>query len=589
MIRALFGSPQPMRFRCYEVDHDTDMVLTCDSHSLKVRIHAADEFLREALSSKCGRYFAYDGGRYQVQSILLNALDSGLYVEGSFWGGIASRVYVYGNDRVVQFLDSSSLLRDPLEEACEWADIQIKDSPASRVLSLTRLLVIAQRFLASIGSSFRPTLAGAAFEIFRRLFLKEDFETDSNLNKRTRKALYGGRVEPFRSHFRSNVRTKFKLDMCSSYGAAMVRGPIPGHIDKVSTERARNSISHVRVKVPPCYFPPLPHRLGENGAVYYPTGIFEGWYHESAIKWAEEHGAEVEEVFHSIHFKDWHAPGAFAAALYEKREASKNRLERKLLKGLIQSVAGRLGMRTGFERLVCNPKEKKCPHDGEHDTKFGPACFRPIRAGVYIVKDPEIPAASSHVPAAAAINAIALCALNDGCQNVLSRGEQIGYVDTDRVDATTREGFSIGTGLGQWRVDKEFQEAEYLSGKWLRTDDEVTAAGIPNATIDDWQALLRGAESERWDRSTIKETLTAGHVYEAFRSWHLRRMCAQCHQEIAGEQCRNHPWAAMSLADARPRRIVKPDGNTEPWDVEALKAPWRKIGSDTLTVQYRKA
>lgn len=580
MIRLLLGESARIRFRTYDID-EHGAIVTCDGDTLRTRVYAdAEEFLFSALRGRPPPYFCLGGGRDQIQPILHVALNYELDSVASFYGATATRVTITAKDgkHRARFVDAEGLLPETLETLCDWCEIKLRDTAAGRAAATAALMNRMQDLVMSLGGAMHGTLPSCAYDIFRRVYLRDSFKTDSNLNKRAKRALYPGRTEVHLTKLLARASNS-KLwpgvvDMNGAYGGAMVRGPIPGPLVRVDRKRAPCSISLVDVEIPEGAFPSLPYRTGAG--IFYPIGRWRDWYHESVLSWAEQNGARVHEVKESLHFQPWKEPGEFARRLYERRALTNDPFERKVLKSLIQSLAGRLAMRTGYERLLCFPKERKCPHDGEHDTEHGPTCFRPLRAGVYIVTDPDRAAATAHVAATAGINAIALAMLNEGVRLATSKESKVAYLGTDALHLDRPWVIPTGRGLGDFRLVRRFAEGEYISALWYRTDEDVTAAGLPGATVADWRALMAGIDVAQPIRFSVKESIARGGIGDAWRSWHARRLCSTCYRELLGETCILHPWSAALPADTRPRRVVLPDGTTRPWHVEQLRDPWHE-------------
>lgn len=591
MIRALLGDATRPRFRTYDIDEETGAILTCDSESLRVRVFGdARELIESALRGRAPVFYCYGGGRFQVQPVLLEAINMGLRGSGSFYGSSATRIAIRSRDggKVARFVDAEGILRgDTLGELADMRGIRLNvASASSRAIVTARLLNAVGEIVGELGGSMRGSLASCAFDIFRRVYLPHNFATDSNLNKRAKRALYPGRTEVHRSRLvadgEDETRWNGVVDLNSAYGAAMVRGPIPGQIARVSRRRAPCSISRVTVEVPEGVFPSIPYR-SEGGSVYYPVGIWEGWYHEATLTWAEANGAIVREVHESLHFTPWDAPGRYALALYEKRESTTDPLKRRVIKALIQSLAGRLAMRTGYERLVLYPSKKECPHDGEHDSSHGPLCWRALRAGVYLVTDPDRAAGTSHVPATVGVNAVALTMINEGYRRAKERGGEIAYIGTDALHLSNPSDLvDRGLSLGSFRLERRFKEGEYVSPLWYRTDAEVTAAGIQGPTLEDWRALMAGIDVAVPYVTGAKQSVPKGALSQSWQSWNIRRVCSVCYNRVMAEVCHLHPWAHPISADSRPRRMMLPDGTSKPWLVDSLRSAWLGGRGDRL-------
>lgn len=573
MIRPLVGVPSRRIVAAYGIDTASGAVLAMwEGQSLRMWPTVL-EFLEQVSRGGPTLFVAYGGGRFQVQPVMLCALDLGVTVlraSGVMMGSIASRITLnFNNGRAVQFGDlAMALPRGSFEEACEWSDVTLHDTPAGHVRATFQVLHRLQAILLSLGSTWRGSVASAGYDIFRRTALHNTFATDLALNKRVRPAYYTGRTEVHRTTFHHEMfagQVGNAWDMNSAYGWAMSRGPIPGYQKKISRTRVLNSISKVRVRVSGDY-PALPYRT-KSKALYFPTGEWDGWFHESELIEAESHGVEVLRVYQSIHFSDWNSPATFACAMFDKREKSKDKLERKVIKAVISQLAGKLGQQQGYERLLCYPKEKRCPHNGNHDTEHGPSCYRALRAGVYVVTDPERPHKGAHVPAACAINAIARVRLNEGARYAIANGG-LWYLGTDAV--YTLAMFEEGSGLGDWRLTRTFDDAHFLSSQWYRLENDITASGMPHVSREDWDDLVKGIPVGQHVVTTLLESIKQGGLSERWASWHMRRLCSECYRDVMGEQCPLHPEATIRQTSSKPKRKIHPDGTTTPWDVDDL-------------------
>jgi hypothetical protein len=165
-----------------------------------------------------------------------------------------------------------------------------------------------------------------------------------------RQGYYGGRVELFSNGGKGNL---YYVDVNSLYPWTMML-PFPDEVEPVLTLDGWG-MARVKIEIPKCVIAPLPVRR-EDGSIYYPYGVIDGGYRESAdylngvwtfheIHNAIAHGAKVLKIYEAYGTKTAYACyRAFVTRMYNLRKDETDEGKRTFLKLLMNNLYGQLVM-----------------------------------------------------------------------------------------------------------------------------------------------------------------------------------------------------------------------------------------------------
>jgi len=507
------------------------------------------------------------------------------------------------------FCDSYWTLRAPLAEigkslgmpkgSCEFdapiAELTTYNEQDCRILfaALKRL----EDELWELGGELKITLASSAMTLFRRAYLEDELVVPRQVNERIREGYKGGRVEVYQRHV---AKPGFYYDMNSCYPHAMTYD-LPGNYLGYGTKITKFSWVDATVNTTG-YCPALPY---QSDALYFPTGKFRGTFYAGEL---DQRGVDILEVHRVYKFDGQSYMAPFVDDLYSRRKATKDEFKRLVYKLLMNSLYGKLGERRDKEKLVINPSEEWLRNGRilwREAKKLGlPSPVQMLIPHVFIESvDADI--GHEHVPLCAAVTATA----RKNLRGHMLGTETLYYCDTDGFGTTTPD-LPVSPELGDLKLEKTFDSAEFVAPKIYRLDNMVAAKGFPRKAIAEkiiYQNLIdlsedrppsvdssllatimgevEGSDKHPFDASaTLRRDYFAriakGETLE-YRS--MDRAASQLSNPTGPEvmmangdvqrlpEAREARRTKQFRNIARAKRYETPDGNTRAWDILELE------------------
>lgn len=312
-------------------------------------------------------------------------------------------------------------------------------------------------------SGLADTIPSTIFQDFQTYTTQQNIakhivRLPDEIHKQSRLAYYGGRTEVFQNYCGIGAG----YDINSSYNSAMTKKLPIGKWKLIqgpfSTDSIKNGVYLCRVSVSDEKFiAPLPYRVTINelmpDKLYYPVGKWLAWYTAPEIRHALRHNAQIE-IVQGIQWEttdNWLAP--WAQILYRQKTQA-NPVLSKIVKLAINSLVGKFGQSYLVQGLYYGN-----PRRGARVRETG------IK-GLYQTYYRQIPECANY-PVASYITSYGRIALLNG----LNAADYPVYCDTDSVYCQRFPDEKKGTGLGEWKVEKEFQAMEILSGKLYSWQD----------------------------------------------------------------------------------------------------------------------
>lgn len=506
--------------------------------------HEKEEAFVDALLSRKRTLWAHNGGRFDTLWLLGHIVKRKLKAKISLAGSGISGLEVDG----ACFRDSYMLMpmslakaaligdvpKSATELACEcgkacggYCSIR-RDMPTNQRKRLREYLVNDCRALysaldslctlaASWDLDLRPTIGASAWRTVARSGVAPArwgqgmHVTRPYLN--TRAAYFGGRTQVLRP--RSSAG--YHHDMNSAYPAALSKLHLPvGEWRELDAQPASQAFSDGKlgsfradVRVPECFFPPLPVRTRTRTA--YPTGKIGGWWTSLELQNAQRVGVTIDRVHRGVVFPTGEMVLApFCERVWALRDERGPKTSLGVwLKLYANSLTGKLATKPEVERVSIDParpvvcpggdscggKRAFCGVFGCCDHSCVGRCGKatPIAFGLpfFSVTYPRL-SECSHVEWAAYLTAhcrTELHAFADGAEDGV-------YLDTDSLFSERTRSRNIGSGLGQWKLEDEYKDMHVLAPKTYSYVDEhgkqhAAAKGIPNA-VDNFLALSQG-------------------------------------------------------------------------------------------------
>ena len=376
-----------------------------------------------------------------------------------------------------------------------------------------------------------------------------------------REGYFGGRVQVFRPRAAHGRR----YDINSAYPASLINTSLPtGDREWLESCDARDAywsgregILNATVEVPESFVPPLPVRADDRTA--YPFGRFNGTWTALELRYAEEHGAQIEEIFDGVFWSD-SAPllRRFCEWGWDLRasEGPKSGMG-QWLKLLLNSLTGKFAQRPQVETVLINPSEiKDCPGEGSCRDECDGMCGAMYPIGdsdrIYTKKHYRF-APSGHIHFSAYLTADTRTRQLHSQWISTGDGSDLVYGDTDSCFTTTERG-GVGKDIGEWDDEGSFFDFHALAPKTYHYFDEdgvihAASKGIPDP-------------SRNWDRIVDGESIEVTRGVLGFKSAARKGSLFQ----------RKHESRAVR-ADGRQfgDRILRSDGLTYPQDVRFFR------------------
>jgi len=231
-------------------------------------------------------------------------------------------------------------------QVAELVDYNVRDAEISK-----KIIDFLYKTFHNLGATPKLTIASTAMSLYKNRFIKDSvyYTNREECLLEQFKAYYGGRCEAFT---RGRIENFNYYDINSLYPSVMVNCfPDPNSV------RVRRSasleyiyeyegISNIDIYCPEMEYPLLPYR-NEN-KVYFPTGIFSGWYTHIELRKALELGYKVLKIRRTYWYKKSCSPFKdYVESLYELRNKfkSENNKMELVVKLLLNSLYGKFGQK----------------------------------------------------------------------------------------------------------------------------------------------------------------------------------------------------------------------------------------------------
>lgn len=554
------------------------------------------EFTRE---SRHKWFFAHSGGRADLIFLLEQiSKDSRWSVEASMSGSsaIIATIRRHGNSYLCQqddhsgcptwtFVDSFWLFRTSLKKIGEKLgiekggpdmdeeddDAKIKEWYATVPFSelrdynevdcriLWHGINQFQDLLWSMGSQLKKTIASCAMELFRRKYLKSEIRIVDNINQYAQDSYAASRVEVYQKQ----AHDGYSFDLNSSFAYAMTF-PTPGNAIRMRNGKIPDHnlyIARACVQVPDSYLPPLAYR--RKSRLFFPVGKWDGWFTGVDLQLLEESGGQIIKIYESIEFESRDDLRDYVEDIYERRRVATTDFEKMVFKYLLNALYGKFGESEEKCRLFMNP-EQSVLNDLRQREAEG---LEMMSAGETLeVTPPEMifPGAwidyklaklsHNHNPLATHITSVARRTIYRYLiQPIQQPGGEIHYCDTDGL-STNLKLWEDSDKLGELKLVRSFQDAEYLAPKVYRQDDNVYAKGFQlgktkKTKLQRFRELVENQEIEIERMARFKEMLRA-------RTW--KPFDVTTRKALRGK--------------AMGKRKMFPNGKTRPWTVKELES-----------------
>jgi hypothetical protein len=316
-----------------------------------------------------------------------------------------------------------------------------------------------------LGGEVGITAPSTSVKLLRRKYMKRAVPRSEDTHEFVRNGYFGGRVEVFRREGSG----LYYFDLNSSYPAAMKQAMPAGEAKfwetKPPASMIQNSIGFVQadVFVPEnLKIPPLPIRgdgnHGPKGKLVFPVGKLSGTWEWSELEFALSMGCTIENWKNSVWYEPVYLYREFVDDLYKYRDKSRDGYDSGLaevVKLMLNSCYGKAGQKTLRKKLY-RWDDPKLPANA---TPCAPDPDCPIW-----LAEEECDACYIMPQLAARVTAVARVRLLKGMLEVMQKGGEMYYVDTDSLICDVP--IETSTALGAFK-DEYPDQSGHIHGSFL--------------------------------------------------------------------------------------------------------------------------
>jgi len=466
--------------------------------------YSVENLLDYCFSRGFRHVFAHFGGIFDFLFLLQSCLEnserfrfSDIVPRGS--GILQFKIHLL--DRSITFHDSSALLPFSLKEITETFGVANKkqEFDVSRITKVTpKLLEYLEYDCKGLWQSLRAffdseilsdcshkfTIAGQAIEKFKTFLTEKIPACPFYADEFIRKSYAGGRVEIFKPLFDSENQKLKCYDVNSLYPFCMLED-MPTQFEEWSFDLDLNRMGFIKCVVEVPDDTKIPILWVKTKKFIFPTGILEGTWSTLELREAIKHGAKILKVKTCCYFRNG-GPifKDYVESLFERRKNSKNEVEKTIIKLLLNSTYGRMGIDLDKEGIeLDNGQENVIPH---FEVMAKGNIFR-------FVKTKNRLKTFSNVAIASWITSIARVHLH---RILVQNQNSLYYCDTDSI-FTTNE-LETSNELGALKLEYETSQACFLLPKVYLTHNKIRMKGfdkkkIKNFKFEDFEKCLEGS------------------------------------------------------------------------------------------------
>lgn len=297
--------------------------------------------------------------QYDLGSLFGDELDS---LDCTLVGGRMIKA-VLGDKIFVDVYNLWQMSVEKLGEVFDLHKIQTADKAGDKeyvfrdVEIIREAMLYVWSFAQEIGiEEVPPTLGSLGVKLWRHW----GGETVHESNEICRDAIYGGRVELFKTgnQDKEKEQTVAYTDINSLYPFAMCK-EFPSHLEDTGKKLKRLGIAQVTIKIPEMEIAPLPYR-SEEGKIYYPWGKITGVWTIAEIRNAEKLGCKIQKVHTAYSTDEGIYPYRnYMQRIYKIRKESKSKVEKGFYKLLMNTLFGRTGSGGEIGRTVLQTEKNR--------------------------------------------------------------------------------------------------------------------------------------------------------------------------------------------------------------------------------------
>jgi hypothetical protein len=423
------------------------------------------------------------------------------YIENMMYSGKLLKADLLASKHY--FINSNSFFGGPLKKMGEALGYPKLDGDVTNPEYVIRDAEIVYRFMSKFQEYLNNelqvnlgiTIGQLSMAAYRTNYMEKPIQKTYN-SPLCLKAYYGGRVEIF---YAGAVENVFVTDINSSYPNVMRKYAYPdsGYMESSSIHTHEFGVGKFKVEVPKTEFVPLLPVKSTDGRLFFPTGIFTGYWTYHEVRLAVEHGARI--------IKEYYGEGTnracfpfvkFIDDFYKKRlkaKEVKNDFEVLFYKLFMNNLYGKWCQHKGGATINREPMsagqalKKKVSLDRKLGNFY---CYTSLKN--------EPPKTANYIWGVY-VTAYARIELFKGLQTVYKKGGTLIYCDTDSVMFTgIKNPLPVSRELGDWDEEKYdlgvFRQAKgYLLCNKVGNDYEIKKVACKGVnTSHAYDFIIRG-------------------------------------------------------------------------------------------------
>ena len=465
-------------------------------------------------------FYAHNAAKYDNRYLLYETQKRDIKTKNilNIYGGFIFQIEI--DNRVYDFRDSAFLISGSLKELCKDFDIkqskkefdikgwiekgckitnELREYLKYDCISLYELL---KKFYSEFNvEDIKLTIASTSFNILlkdekRKKALANYISKEHEIE--IRKAYKGGRCEIYIRR----GQNLYKYDVNSMYPYVMRNFMYPaGRMIKITNKKEIDiyintlkyiGILKVNIKAPNQHIPYLVYKDININKLIAPIGIWSDYITTFEYQEATKRGYEIDILKAYLYskkenyFKDY-------IDYYYNIKTNNNGSKKQIAKLMLNSVYGKFAQkRTHLKVYTLEELIEK---------NLSLKNFKPLGSKMYVKEETNFYDRRINPILSIFITAYARHVLYLGIENIIKKGGNVYYADTDAIITNMKMDDKLvsDTELGKWCLEEEIEKYIGIEPKLYITNKNIKAKGIPqeeqkNLTYHDFEDMLKGKE-----------------------------------------------------------------------------------------------
>ena len=474
-------------------------------------------------------FYAHNGAKYDNRYLLYEVFKRGYKVKNILYiqGGFVFKIVI--KNKTYDFRDSIFLMPGGLKKLCKafnitqvkkefninsWikSNFKITDELKTYLkydcISLYELL---EKFYSEFDvNDVKLTIASTAFNILlkdekRKKALSNYISKEDEIE--IRKAYKGGRCEVYKR----KGENLYKYDVNSMYSFVMRDFKYPAG-DMIKTKNKQeidiyiNTLKYIgivkaNIKASKQHIPYLVKKDETLNKLIAPVGVWTDYITTFEYKEALKRGYEIDILEAYLYTKQENHFKEYVDYYYNIKKTTKG-AKKQIAKLMLNSVYGKFAQKRTYEKIVT------LSYIIEKGLNLSD--FIPLGSDMYTKEETYFYDRKINPILSIFVTAYARHVLYLGIENIINKGGEVYYADTDAIITDIKLGDELvsDTELGKWDLEEEIEKYIGIDAKLYICDDKVKAKGIPREeqeklTYNNYEDMLSGKGKSFKFTSTI--------------------------------------------------------------------------------------